>query len=72
MASKTKQEWHETTLASTLKRAPERQDKFDTISGVEVDTVYSPEDLADFDYVKDLGYPGEYPFTRGIQPNVSG
>ena len=70
MTSKTKQEWHETTLASTLKRFPEREDKFETTSNIEVDTVYTPEDLADFDYLRDLGYPGEYPFTRGVQPNM--
>jgi len=70
MASKTKQEWHETTLASTLKRFPERQDEFDTISGVQVDTVYTPEDLVGFGYAEGLGFPGEYPFTRGIQPSM--
>lgn len=70
MASKTKQEWRETTLASILKRFPERQDKFDTISGVQVDTVYTSDDLVDFDYAEGLSYPGEYPFTRGIQPSM--
>jgi len=70
MASKTKQEWREATLASTLKRAPERQEKFETASGAEIDTVYTPEDLVDFDYTRDLGYPGEYPFTRGVQANM--
>jgi methylmalonyl-CoA mutase N-terminal domain/subunit len=70
MANKTKQEWRETTLAPALKRAAERQEKFETSSGVEIDTVYTPEDLPDFDYVRDLGYPGEYPFTRGVQANM--
>ena len=70
MANKTKQEWRETTLASALKRAAERQEKFETSSGVEIDAVYTPEDLSDFDYIRDLGYPGEHPFTRGVQPNM--
>ena len=70
MANKTKQEWRETTLASALKRASERQEKFETSSGVEIDAVYTPEDLVNFDYIRDLGYPGEYPFTRGVQPNM--
>jgi methylmalonyl-CoA mutase N-terminal domain/subunit len=70
MANKTKQEWRETTLASALKRAAERQEKFETSSGVEIDAVYTPEDLVNFDYIRDLGYPGEYPFTRGVQPNM--
>jgi methylmalonyl-CoA mutase N-terminal domain/subunit len=70
MADRTKQEWRDTTLAPALKRATERQDRFETSSGVEIDTVYTQEDLPDFDYIRDLGFPGEYPFTRGVQPNM--
>jgi len=70
MANKTKQEWRETTLASALKRAAERQEKFETSSGLEIDTVYTPEDLVNFDYTRDSGYPGGYPFTRGVQANM--
>ena len=70
MADRTKQEWRDTTLAPALKRAAERQDRFETSSGAEINTVYTPEDLPDFNYVRDLGYPGEYPFTRGVQPNM--
>ena len=70
MANKTKQEWRETTLAPTLKRAAARRKKFETSSGLEIDTVYTPEDLVDFNYTRDLGYPGEYPFTRGVQANM--
>ncbi len=70
MTSKNKQEWRGTTLDSTLKRSPERQDKFETTSGIEQDALYTPEDLSDFNYIEDLGYPGDYPFTRGVQPNM--
>jgi len=70
MTDKTKQEWRETILAPALKRTAERQEKFETSSGLEIDTVYTPEDLPDFDYNRDLGYPGHYPFTRGVQPNM--
>ncbi len=70
MPSKSKQEWHETTLAPTLKRFPERQERFETSSGIDISPVYTPEDLIDFDYSVALGYPGEYPFTRGIQPTM--
>jgi len=70
MTNKTKQEWRETTLASALKRAAERQEKFETSSGLDIDTVYTPEDLVNFDYTRDLGYPGGYPFTRGVQANM--
>ena len=70
MPSKSKKEWQETTLASALKRAPERQEKFETSSGIDVTAVYAPDDIPNFDYVAALGYPGEYPFTRGIQPTM--
>ena len=70
MPSKDKQEWQETTLAATLKRFPERQERFETSSGINVSPVYAPQDMPDFDYSAALGYPGEYPFTRGIQPTM--
>lgn len=70
MADRTKQEWRDTTLAPALKRAAERQDRFETSSGVEIDTVFTQEDLPGFDYIRDSGFPGEYPFTRGVQPNM--
>ncbi len=70
MPSKKKQDWQEDTLAPTLKRFPARQEKFETISGIDISPVYTPEDAPDFDYYAALGYPGEYPFTRGIQPNM--
>src|SRR5690606_7485592 len=60
--------WEEETLHPTLARHPERHE-FRTTSGVDVDTVYDPSDgPADYDH--DVGYPGEYPFTRGIQPTM--
>ena len=70
MASSSKQEWRETSLTSALKRAAEREEKFYTSSDLEIDPVYTPEDVDGFDYARDLGYPGEYPFTRGVQPNM--
>ncbi len=64
---RTEQErWAATTLRDALARRPERQEHFTTISGRPVQRVYSPLDVADLDYSADLGFPGEYPFTRGI------
>ncbi len=60
------EKWEETTLQQTLARAPERQDKFITTSSDEVARLYTPVDLPDFDYGADLGFPGQYPFTRGV------
>jgi len=70
MPSKKKKEWQEVTLAPIIKHFHERQDKFYTSSGIDISPVYTPEDLPDLDYFAALGYPGEYPFTRGIQPNM--
>jgi methylmalonyl-CoA mutase N-terminal domain/subunit len=58
--------WEETVLGPALQRSPERRNVFTTLSGVPVERLYTPSDLADFDYARDLGDPGEYPFTRGI------
>ena len=68
--SKSKEEWREKTLKPVVTRMPEREEKFETTSGIILDQVYTPEDLPDFDWQRDLGYPGEYPFTRGVQPNM--
>jgi methylmalonyl-CoA mutase N-terminal domain/subunit len=58
--------WEERTLRPALEKSPERQKAFTTLSGVPVERLYTPADLAGFDYARDLGDPGEYPFTRGI------
>ena len=70
MASTSKGEWEETTLERLKKPFGERQEAFETDSALEVDTLYTPEDLDGFDYDEKLGYPGEYPYTRGVQPNM--
>ena len=53
-----------------LNRFPERKDKFSTASGIEVKPLYTPQDLEQLNYNRDLGFPGEYPFTRGIHPTM--
>jgi len=59
-------EWQDTTLNRTTERRAERADEFTTISGEPVKRLYTPADLSDFDYPRDLGFPGEYPYTRGV------
>ncbi|MBK9613136.1 methylmalonyl-CoA mutase family protein [Candidatus Amarobacter glycogenicus] len=61
--------WEEGPLAKTLQRQPERADAFAT-SSQPVERLYTPLDIADLDYERDLGFPGEYPFTRGVQPTM--
>ncbi|MCH8185934.1 MAG: methylmalonyl-CoA mutase family protein, partial [Chloroflexi bacterium] len=70
MPSKSKQEWSDDTLEPSKQRFGERRERFETESGLEIDTVYTPEDADGFDYAGRLGYPGEYPYTRGVQPNM--
>ena len=72
MSSGSKEEWHKRTLDPAVARHPERAPEFRTESDIELETVYSPHDLeaGGFDYHRDLGYPGERPYTRGVQPNM--
>jgi methylmalonyl-CoA mutase N-terminal domain/subunit len=62
--------WKETTLANVLNRFPERRETFETDSGIELNPLYTPLDRKGFDYLEKLAFPGEYPFTRGIQPTM--
>ena len=66
---RSKKEWEETTLKKALEKFPERKEKFLTTSGIEFERLYTPDDL-EGDYDEKLGYPGEYPFTRGVQPTM--
>src|SRR4029453_1208253 len=58
--------WEEGPLANALEKSGERREAFETLSGLETDRLYTPEHVADLDYERDLGFPGQYPFTRGI------
>jgi len=66
-----KEAWEEETLEPVLDRFGERKETFTTdTEGQEVDRLYTPEDIEDFDYEEDLGYPGEEPYTRGVYPTM--
>ena len=58
--------WEKDVLEPTLAKMPERREQFITQSSVPIERVYTPADIPDFDYERDLGNPGEYPFTRGV------
>src|SRR5207247_559262 len=51
-------------------RTPERDADFETLSGEPLQPLYTPEDVAELDHDRDLGYPGRYPFTRGVYPSM--
>jgi methylmalonyl-CoA mutase, N-terminal domain len=64
--------WRTTTRAKTLKAAPERRERFATSSDIEIADLYTAADLDSIDFApdRDLGLPGEYPFTRGVQATM--
>lgn len=62
--------WQETTYRRALERGGERQDTDFRTSSTEVKPLYTPMDVAETDYARDIGFPGEYPYTRGIQPTM--
>src|SRR6478672_11072004 len=64
------QRWKQQTYGKSIAKAPERDQAFTTISGVPINPLYTPADLPDFDYERDLGFPGEFPFTRGVHPTM--
>ena len=65
-----KKQWKENSLNPVLKKFPERKKVFVTGSNTEVNRLYDPLDLIDLNYLDDLNFPGEYPYTRGVQPTM--
>ncbi len=64
-----KEKWSE-ELSKILFEKPERLPRFTTVSDLEIKNLYTPEDIKDLDYSRDIGFPGLYPFTRGVQPSM--
>jgi methylmalonyl-CoA mutase N-terminal domain/subunit len=62
--------WEKNTLGPTLEKNPERQAEFTTVSGFPIQRLYTPADLPGWDPDRDLGYPGEPPYTRGIHSTM--
>ena len=63
-------QWQESTVQRNLARQPERARRFMTTSSAPVERLYTPLDVADLDYKRDLGFPGQYPFTRGVHATM--
>ncbi|MDQ2885169.1 MAG: methylmalonyl-CoA mutase family protein [Chloroflexota bacterium] len=68
--SKNAEEWRDTTLKNAREKAKERQPEFVTSSNIQVPDVATEDDLGIYDTHEKLGYPGEFPFTRGVQPTM--
>ncbi|WP_213698447.1 methylmalonyl-CoA mutase family protein [Acetomicrobium sp.] len=61
---------YEEEVKKTVQKYPERKSTFTTGGGVPVERLYTPENIKDLDYTEDLGFPGDYPYTRGVQPTM--
>jgi methylmalonyl-CoA mutase N-terminal domain/subunit len=62
--------WEEQTVRPALGRSPERRALFADSGAAPIERLYTPADIAGLDYLRDLGFPGEYPYTRGVQPTM--
>ena len=62
--------WEHAELRRAVERAPESRERFVTVSGREVERIYTPADAPALDYAEDLGFPGAFPFTRGVYPTM--
>jgi len=67
---KARMEWENQCLKPFLKENPERMVRFSTVSDLELLPLYTPDSLASVNFLEDIGFPGQAPFTRGIQPNM--
>ena len=65
-----RERWRASTRARAVGSAPERRARFATSSGIEIADLYTPADTVDLDEERDLGRPGEFPFTRGVQATM--
>src|SRR5713226_8751858 len=68
--STSKKDWLEGVHAPSVHKTPERDYPFDTSDGMPVEPLYTPEDANGWDYLHQLGFPGEFPYTRGVQPTM--
>jgi len=63
-------EQFEKAVEKTINRFPERKQRFVTVSDTEVNRLYTPEDMKDINFEESIGFPGVYPYTRGVQPTM--
>jgi len=67
---KEKERWEQTTLQDWTKQCKERREDFRNTSNVSIERLYTPEDVSSLDYIHDIGFPGEYPFLRGVHATM--
>jgi len=65
-----RERWEQTTLPNWIKQSKERKGEFKNTSSILIKRLYTPEDIESVDYMRDLGFPGEYPFLRGVHATM--
>lgn len=65
-----KEKWKKETVEKSLTRLQERKSKFLTSSNIPIERIYTPLEVKNLDYIQDLGFPGKYPYTRGVYPTM--
>ena len=65
-----KREWEQLTLLPFAQKRPERREQFRTLGGIALERLYTPADLAEHDYLRDAGFPGQFPYARGPYPTM--
>jgi methylmalonyl-CoA mutase N-terminal domain/subunit len=65
-----KEDWEKSTLKDSLKSLPESKEDYPNLSGIHIERIYLPQDIGDIDYLGRTGFPGDYPFTRGVYPTM--
>ncbi len=64
------QDWEQHSYKKAIKENPERKTKFKNLSEIEIKNLYTPEDVEALEYLRDIGFPGDYPYLRGVHPNL--
>src|SRR5512140_2649974 len=65
-----RKKWQDEALTPSLRKSPQRLDRFSTVSDEEIDLLSTPDPLSNLEYDEALGSPGQYPSTRGVQPTM--
>ena len=67
---KARESWDKDSYQPSLKQGPERMPRFSTVSDLEIKKLYTPEDISRLDFLRDIGFPNQYPYTRGVQASM--
>jgi len=65
-----KDEWEKNCYLKLIKENPELKAGFENLSGIQIKNIYTPNDISQLDYIKDMDFPGEYPFLRGVHASM--